>query len=296
MSQVANPVTDKVKEVFEAVVEALRVPKPEEGTPSAVFNSFEAEALRDEIIRAGRKLWERQYVDGNGGNISCRIGADYVLCTPTMVSKRDMAPADICLSDMEGNIVAGNRLRTSELLLHLQIYRANPRARAIVHCHPTYATAYSITGSAPPVGYISEYEIFIGPAALAPFETPGTQAFAETVLPFVQNHNTILLANHGVVCWSDTVTHAEWLVEILEAYCKTCVIARQIGKPLIPIPDDKLNEILALKRRLGFPDSRMTGIQSNPDCTERSIESEQLADSDLDHRFQEVVSQLDRVS
>lgn len=258
MSQLASPVTDKVKEVFEAVVDALRVPKPEEGSPSAVFHSFEAQALRDEIIRAGQKLWERQYVDGNGGNISCRIGAEYVLCTPTMISKRDLTPADICLSDMQGEIVAGNRLRTSEILLHLEIYRANPRARAIVHCHPPYATAYSLTGSLPPVGYISEYEIFIGPAALAPYETPGTRAFAETVLPFVRDHNTILLSNHGVVCWSDKVTHAEWLVEILESCCKTCMIASQIGKPLIPISPAKIQEILALKRRLGFPDERIT--------------------------------------
>jgi L-fuculose-phosphate aldolase len=180
-----------------------------------------------------------------------------VLCTPTMMSKRDLEPADICLSDMDGNIVAGDRLRTSELLLHLEIYEANPRARAVVHCHPPYATAFSLTGTAPPVGLISEYEIFIGPAALARYETPGTHAFAETVLPFVQNHNTILLANHGVVCWSDTVTHAEWLTEILETYCKTCVIAKQIGKPLVHIPGEKIEEILALKRKLGFPDERM---------------------------------------
>ena len=265
MSQVAGPVTDKVKEVFEAVVEALRVPKPEDGSPSAVFASFESQALRDEIIAVGRKLWERQYVDGNGGNISCRVGGGYVLCTPTMISKRDMKPTDICLSDLQGDIVAGNRLRTSELLLHLEIYRANPRARAVVHCHPPYATAFSLTGTVPPVGLISEYEIFIGPAALARYETPGTKAFAETVLPFVQDHNTILLANHGVVCWSDSITHAEWLVEILESYCKTCVIARQLGNPLNPIAADKIQEILALKRRLGFPDARMAPKPSHSD-------------------------------
>jgi len=288
MSQVANPVTDKVKEVFEAVVDALRVPKPEEGSPSAVFHSFEAEALRDEIIRTGRKLWDRQYVDGNGGNISCRIGTDFVLCTPTMISKGDMSPADICLSDMAGNIVAGNRLRTSELLLHLEIYRANPRARAVVHCHPPYATAFSLTGSVPPFGLISEYEIFIGPAALARFETPGTQAFAETVLPFVHDHNTILLANHGVVCWSDTVTHAEWLVEILESYCKICVIAQQIGKPLQPIPEAKIEEILVLKNRLGFPDARMTP------CHRASDDAPLATRAEVDQHFREVVSHLEQ--
>ena len=91
----------------------------------------------------------------------------------------------------------------------------------------------------------------MGRRRLRRYETPGTQAFAETVLPFVHDHNTILLANHGVVCWSDTVTHAEWLVEILENYCKTYLIAQQIGKPLKFIPEEKIQEILALKRTPG---------------------------------------------
>jgi L-fuculose-phosphate aldolase len=126
-----------------------------------------------------------------------------------------------------------------------------------VHCHPPYATAFAVAGVTPPNGLISEYEIFIGPAAIAPYETPGTQAFAETVRPFVEKHNTILLTNHGIVCWADTVTHAEWLAEIFETGCKTFMLARQIGQPLQQIPEQKIEEILALKRRLGFPDARI---------------------------------------
>ena len=257
MEQTAVPVAEQLKDVVQAVVEVLREPKPEGDSPLVVANSFEAQALRAEIIRVGRKLWERQYVDGNGGNISVRLGSRYVLCTPTMLSKGDLEPADICLSDLDGNILAGDRSRTSELLLHLEIYKANPKARAVVHCHPPYATAFAVTGTVPPNGLIPEYEVFIGPAAVAPYETPGTQAFAETVLPFVQDHNTILLTNHGVVCWSDTVTHAEWLAEIIDTYCKTYLIAKQIGAAAELIPEDKIQEILALKRRLGFPDARL---------------------------------------
>jgi L-fuculose-phosphate aldolase len=228
----------------------------DESSPLTVANSVEAEALRVEIIRVGRKLWERQYVEGNGGNLSVRVGSRYLLCTPTMLSKGDLEPDDICLSDLEGKILAGGRSCTSELLLHLEIYKANPRARAVVHCHPPYATAFAVAGSPPPNGLVSEYEIFIGPVAVAPYETPGTRAFAETVLPYVQDHNTILLANHGIVCWSDTVTHAEWLVEVLENGCKTYLIAKQLGQPLHFIPDSKIQEILALKRRMGLPDAR----------------------------------------
>jgi L-fuculose-phosphate aldolase len=251
--------SEQLRKAAPAVVEILCEPGADKVSPSTAANSFEAEALRAEIIAVGRKLWERQYVDGNGGNISVRLGSKYVLCTPTMMSKGDLEPADICLSDLQGNIVAGERLRTSELLLHLQIYQATPRARAVVHCHPPYATAFAITGTTPPIGLIAEYEMFIGPAAVARYETPGTQAFAETVLPFVHDHNTILLSNHGLVCWADTVTHAEWLIEVFENYCKTFLISQQIGKPLSYIPEEKITEILALKRRMGFPDARLEG-------------------------------------
>ena len=238
--------------------------KTERESPLELFNSAEANALRAEIIRTGRKLWDRQYVDGNGGNLSVRLGEEFVLCTPTMLSKADLEVADICLSDLNGKILAGDRTLTSELLLHLEIYKANPRARAVVHCHPPYATAFAITGTVPPNGLIPGYEVFIGPAAVAPYETPGTQAFAETVLPFVAQHNTILLKNHGVVCWSDTVTHAEWLAEIMDTYCRTYLIARQIGEPLSVIPDDKIDDILRRKQWMGLPDARMARIGGDP--------------------------------
>ena len=245
------------KEAVQAVAESSHAAQPEASSPLEAALLFEAEALREEIILVGRKLWERQYVDGNGGNISVRLGENYLLCTPTMMSKRDMAPADICLSDLDGNILAGDRMRTSEVLLHLAIYKANSIARAIVHCHPPYATAFAMTGTLPPIGLISEYEVSIGPAAVAAYETPGTQAFAETVRPFVRDHNTILLENHGIVCWADTVTHAEWFVEIFDTYCKTYLIAQQIGKPLKFLPAGKIQELLEIKRRLGLPDARM---------------------------------------
>ncbi|MBN2371361.1 MAG: class II aldolase/adducin family protein [Vicinamibacteria bacterium] len=223
------------------------------------FDSPEAEAVKNEIVAVGRKLWQRQYVDGNGGNISFRLSENAVICTPTLISKADLMPEDLCLVDLEGNQLVGARPRTSEILLHLEIYKAVPEARAVVHCHPPHATAYAITGRVPPTCVIPEYEVFIGSVALSAYETPGTQKFAETVLPFVRKHNTVLLANHGIVCWADTVTHAEWYAEVVETYCWTLMLAAQLGAPITHIPSEKAADLLAVKKRLGLPDARLNG-------------------------------------
>lgn len=221
-----------------------------------LFDLPESLRLKEEIVRAGKKLWARDYVDGNGGNLSCRLSSGYVLCTPTLCSKGDLAVEDLCLVSLQNHKAIGGREQSSEIRLHLEIYKAVPQARAVIHCHPPHATAYAITGLIPPAAIIPEAEVFVGPMALAPYETPGTQAFAETVLPFVQRHNTILLANHGIVCWADTVTHAEWYVEVADAYCRTLMLASTLGAPIQEIPREKIADLLQLKKRLGLPDCR----------------------------------------
>jgi L-fuculose-phosphate aldolase len=233
----------------------------------AAFRSPEATAIKKEIMAAGQKLWKRGYVDGNGGNISCRLNEQWIICTPTLLSKADLTQDDFCLVDMSGKQHAGARARSSEILLHLEIMKAVPQATAVLHCHPPYATAYAITGLVPPACIIPEQEVFVGTVALSPYETPGTQAFAETVLPYVREHNTILLSNHGIVCWADTVTHAEWYAEVVDTYCHTLVIASHLGAPLTKIPSDKAAHLLDLKKKLGMPDARY-GLQECLLCEE----------------------------
>jgi L-fuculose-phosphate aldolase len=222
----------------------------------ALFNSPDAQRIKAEIVTTGKKLWHRQYVDGNGGNISYRIGPNEVICTPTLCSKYDLTADELCMVDLEGNQLVGSRARTSEVLLHLEIYKAVPQAKGVVHCHPPHATAYAITGRVPPTAIIPEFDVFVGAVAVSPYETPGTKKFAETVLPYVKNYNTVLLANHGIVCWADTVTHAEWYAEVLETYCWTLTIAQQLGTPVSRIPSAKAGDLLDIKKRLGLPDPR----------------------------------------
>jgi L-fuculose-phosphate aldolase len=246
-----------ISAIVRRAVEARLADSEDESDPYKLFHCRRAQALKEEIVAAGKKLWQRQYVDGNGGNISARISPKYVICTPTMLSKGDLRPEDLALVDLENNKIVGDRPQTSEVSLHLEIYKAVPQAQAVVHCHPPYATAHAVAGILPQGNLIPEQEVFIGPVALAPYETPGTQEFARSVLPMAKRHNTILLANHGIVCWADTVTHAEWNAEIIDTYCKTSMIASQLKSPLPEIPPRKIDEILAIKRYLGFTDARL---------------------------------------
>ncbi len=256
--------------VRRAVLECLAVHGSRQSAaeePLEIFHSPETNGLKEEILRVGKKLGERPYVDGNGGNISVRVSPQYVLCTPTLCSKGDLTMEDFSLVDLENCQICGDRPQTSEILLHLEIYKAVPAAKAVIHCHPPYATAHAVAGVVPQGNLIPEQEVFIGPVALAPYETPGTRAFAKTVLPFVKDHNTILLANHGIVCWADTVTHAEWYVEVVDTYCKTVMIASQLRSKLNEIPPDKIADLLAIKKKLGLPDPRLSTSAESVETT-----------------------------
>jgi L-fuculose-phosphate aldolase len=221
------------------------------------FNSPEIQLLKEQLCDIGRRLWQRAYVDGNGGNIAIRVGEDIALCTPTLVSKGFMKPDDMCLVDLEGNQLAGEKKRTSEILMHLQIMKRQPRAKATVHCHPPYSTGFAVAGVEPPTCMIPEYEVFSS-VALAPYRTPGTPEMGKLVADLVDKHNTILMANHGVVSWShNNVEDAYFKMEILEAYCRTVLVATQLGKPVNTMTPSQLQDLLKIKQSLGIPDPRI---------------------------------------
>lgn len=222
----------------------------------AYFNSPEALALKEQICDLGRRLWQREYVDGNGGNFAIRVGEDIALCTPTLVSKGFMKPADMCLVDFEGNQLAGTKRRTSEILLHLQIMKRQPKAVATCHCHPPYSTGFAVAGVLPPTCMIPEFEVFAS-VAIAPYRTPGTAEMGQLVSDLVDKHNTILMANHGVVSWShNNVEDAYFKMEILEAYCRTILVTAQLGVPAKTMSAPQLQDLLKIKQSLGIPDPR----------------------------------------
>lgn len=228
-------------------------------TPEAIeafFNSPELSVLKERICDMGRRIWEKNYCDGNGGNITIRVGDNLVLCTPTLISKGFIEMDDVCMVDLDGNQVAGTRKRTSEVNTHLAIMKATPDAKSCVHAHPIHATAFAIAGVKPPTCLIPEPEVFLGEIALAHYETPGTPENAKAVGALAPNHQSIIMQNHGVICWGKDVEDAYWKMENTEAYCNTVYIASQLGHGLNTYGGNKLQELIAIRRSLGMPDQR----------------------------------------
>lgn len=213
------------------------------------------EQYKQEICDIGDRLYKRGFAAANDGNITYRISENEVLCTPTMVTKGFMKPADIALIDMEGNQLAGARKRSSEALLHLEIMKARPDVKSVVHCHPPHATAFAVAREAIPSCVLPEVEVFLGNVPIAKYATPGGKEFAETILPFVAKSNVMVLANHGTVSYGESVERAYWWTEILDAYCRILILAKQVGRVEF-LSAEQGWELLALKKRFGFDDPR----------------------------------------
>ena len=222
----------------------------------AFFASPYANSLKEQICEMGHRLWKRAYVDGNGGNMAIRVGDDIAICTPTLVSKGSLKPSDMCLVDFEGNQLCGTKKRTSEILMHLQMMKKQPKAFATCHCHPPYATAFAVAGIAPPTCMLPEYEVFCS-VGVAPYRTPGSPDMGKLVAELTDQYNTILMSNHGVVTWShNNIEEAYWRMEIVEAYCRTIVVAGQLGKPINTFTGPQMKDLLNIKQSLGFVDPR----------------------------------------
>ncbi len=250
--------------------------------------------LKQEICEIGRRVYAKGFAAANDGNISCRIDDQRVLCTPTLTSKGFLKPDDICTVDMTGKQIAGRKKRTSEVLLHLEIYKECPEVKAVVHCHPPYATAFSIAGQEIPSCILPEVEVFLGIVPTAVYETPGSQAFADTILPFVKTSKVTVLKNHGTVSWGATLEQAYFWTEILDAYCKMLLLAKQAGG-VERISEPKVEELLDLKEQfgMGVDPRRMTnadlcvntefgrGFNGGCGCPTTTVPAEALASGSL---------------
>ena len=211
--------------------------------------------IREHMCEIGRRLYAKGFAAANDGNITYRLNDKEILCTPTMISKGYMKPDDICKVDYDGKQLAGTKKRTSEVLLHLVVYKLNPKVNAVVHCHPPHATAFAVAHEPIPKCVLPEVEVFLGEIPIAKYETPGNQKFADTIAPYVKDSNTILLANHGTITFGPTLDNAYFNTEIIDAYCRILILAKQLGR-VNYFDEGQTRELLEFKKRLGYEDVR----------------------------------------
>jgi L-fuculose-phosphate aldolase len=211
--------------------------------------------IKQEICEIGDRLYKKGFAAANDGNISFRLSENEVVCTPTLCCKGFLKPDDLCIVDMEGKQLAGHRKRTSEVMLHLEIMKARPEVKSVVHCHPPHATAFGIAREPIPQCVLPEVEIFLGDVPITKYEIPGGKEFAETILPFVHKSNIVILANHGTVSYGETVERAYWWTEILDAYCRMLMLARGLGR-INYFSEPEAQALLDLKGKWGYKDPR----------------------------------------
>jgi len=229
-----------------------------------------AHKIKQDMCEMGRRLYNKGFAAANDGNITVRIGENEVLCTPTMHSKGFLKTEDICSMDMSGKQIAGIKKRSSEALLHLEIYKKRDDIKSVVHCHPPHATAFAVAREPIPQCVLPEVEVFLGDVPITRYETPGGKAFAETILPFVEKTNVMILANHGTVSYGIDVEQAYWWTEILDAYCRILMLARQLGN-VSYFNEREERELLSLKQQWGFSDPRNTKEYENCDVCANDI-------------------------
>ena len=188
------------------------------------------ERCRADIIEVGRRLHERAYVASNDGNISVRLGDDRLLTTPKGVSKGFMTPDMLVVTDLEGRKQDGERDPSSEIQMHVAVYRHRPEIAAVVHAHPPVATGFAVAGIPLDRAVLAEVVTTLGSIPIADYGTPSTRELAEAVEQHIKTHDGLLLANHGALTVSRDVLSAYYKMETLEHFARISVVARLLGE------------------------------------------------------------------
>jgi L-fuculose-phosphate aldolase len=188
------------------------------------------EQARADIVEVGRRLWERGYVASNDGNISVRLDDSRLITTPKNVSKGFMTPDMMVITDLDGKKISGERDPSSELKMHLEVYRNRPDARAVVHAHPPTATGFAVAGIALDRAVLAEVITTLGSIPIAEYATPSTEELPAAVRKYVKAHDGLLLANHGALALAGDVMSAYYRMETIEHFAKISLVARTLGR------------------------------------------------------------------
>ncbi len=204
------------------------------------------EQMGQELCQVGKLLYDRGYVAANDGNLSVRLEGDRILITPSGVSKGRMTPEMLLVTDLEGHVLSGDRYPSSEIALHLEVYRRRSDVGAVVHAHPPVSTAFAVCRQGLTAPYLAELVVGLG-------EVPVTDGFAmlstdqvpQSIVPFLPDHNAVLLCNHGAVTWGTDLWSAFDRMETVEHTAKILLHVRQLGGG-VPLTEEEVAQLKGL--------------------------------------------------
>jgi L-fuculose-phosphate aldolase len=214
---------------------------------------------REDICRFGKMLHERSYIAATDGNLSVRLDPDTILCTPTMMSKGMMEPEDLVVVNMAGRRVTGRRNVSSEIAMHLLIYKLRPDVHGIVHAHPQTATGYAAAGLPLNQALVSEIVISLGCIPLARYATPGTVELTQALEPLVPNYDAILMANHGVVTYGSDLLQAYMKMETVEHFASITLVTHLIGRQQL-LSDEDVRKLVVAREKYGITTPPQQGV------------------------------------
>ena len=211
---------------------------------------MDEQTARREIVRVGQLLYERSYVVSSDGNVSVRLDDGRVLATPTQTNKGRMTEESLAVTDLEGRPL-NDRRASSELAMHLLIYREREDVRAVCHAHPPHGSAFAVAGLAIDQPILSEVILTLGCVPLAEYGTPSTTELTEAMRPLVRHHNALLMANHGAVAYGADLWQAFDRLETLEHTAKIAILARLLGGAR-DLPTDAIEKLINVREEAGY--------------------------------------------
>src|SRR6266480_2847227 len=209
------------------------------------------ESLRADIVEVGRRMYARGYTASNDGNISVRLDTDRLLMTPKSVCKGFMTPDMMCVTDLEGRKLQGDRDPSSEMLMHLEVYRQRPDVQAVVHAHPPTATGFAVAGIPLDRAVLAEVLTTLGSIPIAEYATPSTSELPEAVRRYIKAHDGMLLANHGALTAGADLYGAYYKMETIEHFAKISLVARLLGREHL-ISREEVNRLQELRGSYGI--------------------------------------------
>ena len=230
--------------------------------------------IKKEICDIGHKIYALGFVAANDGNISVKVNNHEYYCTPTGVSKGSLTPDMIIKVDENGNKLEGKLNPSSEIKMHMRVYRERPDVNAVVHAHPPIATAFTVAGVELDQYILPEAVLTLGEVPTCAYGTPSTMEIPDSLEPYIQNHDAFLLKNHGALTVGCNLTKAFFLMEELEFNAKICKNAMELGA-VHEIPNKELKKLMELRQKMNLP-GRHPGIEYDEEPASCNCASEDL--------------------